>query len=47
MTTYKIRYYLRSIHTFAIVTAENAEEAEKILREKTPKLTGIASIEVI
>ena len=47
MTTYNVRFYIRSLLTFAVVVAENAKAAEKIVRERNPRFSGIASIEVV
>jgi hypothetical protein len=47
MNTYNVRFYIRSLLTFAVVQAENTKEAEKIVRERNPRFSGIASVELV
>lgn len=47
MTTYKIRFYVRSLQHVVEVQANTVEAAKKIVREDNPRLTGFASVEVV
>lgn len=43
--TYKIRYYNRSMTSFAVVEADSAESARKLFEDCNIRNTGIAAIE--
>jgi len=47
MKTWKVRYYVRNLITFAVVHAESAEQAKKQVQDTFPRNCGIASVEEV